>query len=118
MARRHVPFERGVPSAVFPLSSLPEPTWEFITPRPLVDAEHMVVHTAHTVYAWLAESADGPPLDPALRVRARALLPSQQWSVRFYTRDLRRVLRNPPHALWLRVVCAGVAEQSSLLLIT
>lgn len=102
----------------FTLATLPEPYWEYLS-GPLFDAEHMVVHTAHTVHAWLSETPDGPPLDPSLRVRARAVLPEQRWAVRFYTRDLKRVLRaQPPHALYLRVVCAGVAERTILFLLS
>jgi hypothetical protein len=116
---RHVPTrERGQVDAVFPLSALPEPHWEYVC-RPLADADHMVLHTSHTVYAWLAETPDGPPLDPSLRVRARGILPEQRWGVRFFTRDLKRVFAaRPPHAVYLRLVCAGVAEQTTLFLLT
>ena len=115
---RHIPRERGEIETVFPLSALPEPHWEYLC-RPLVDAEHMILHTSRTVYAWLSETPDGPPIAPALRVRARGILPDRRWAVRFYTRDLKQAFAaRPPVAVYLRLVCAGVAEQTTLLLLT
>ena len=110
---RHIPRDAPRATRTLPLRDLaPGGVWEHTT-GPLVDADRMVIHIAHSVVAWWSATPDGPAIDPALRVRARGTLPEQRWVVRMYVTDMLRLLTpSIGHVVYLRVVCAGVAHVS------
>ena len=116
MTRRHVPPPANL-SVVTLAAARAITQWVVIVPPLFDDRGRRVPHNM-TVSVWLSYTKDGPPIRPGLRVRATSIGPEVQWSAALPTRDLLPIFTTLSRTVYVRCVCAGVAESVTPLMLT